>query len=318
MDFLKIPFFREIETAQTILLAGCGGGYDIYCGLPLYFGLREMGKTVHLANLSFSSIQASNGRKLPGGMVEVDSRTKGEMRYFPEMHLAQWLANGGIDAPIYCLAHEGVRPVTASYQWLVENLGVDAILLVDGGTDSLMRGDETGLGTPEEDMVSIAAVNQMDVDNKWLVCLGFGVDTFHGVCHAQFLEAVADLTHAGGFLGAWTLTPDMPEVQQYAAACAYTHKRMFNNPSIVSSSILSAVVGRYGDYHATTRTEGSELFINALMTLYWAFQVDAVANRNLYLNELRDTETYYDVVTAILQFRARNLEQIKDWQSLPM
>ena len=318
MDFLKLPFFREIETAQTVLLAGCGGGYDIYCGLPLYFGLRDMGKTVHLANLSFSSIHASNGRKLPGGMVEVDSNTKGEMRYFPEMYLAQWLASEGIETPIYCLGREGVKPVTTSYQWLVENLGVDTILLIDGGTDSLMRGDEIGLGTPEEDLVSIAAVHQMDVDNKWLVCLGFGVDTFHGVCHAQYLEAVADLTRVGGFLGAWTLTPDMPEAQRYAAACVYTHKRMSNNPSIVSSSILSAVAGRFGDYHATTRTEGSELFINALMTLYWTFQVDAVADRNLYLNELRDTETYYDVVDVIQTFRARNLEIIKDWQNLPM
>ncbi|MFF7988525.1 hypothetical protein ACFZDG_01885 [Kitasatospora xanthocidica] len=33
-----------------------------------------------------------------------------------------------------------------------------AVLLVDGGTDILMRGDEAGLGTPEEDMASLAAV----------------------------------------------------------------------------------------------------------------------------------------------------------------
>ena len=318
MSFLQLPFFRELDKAQTILLAGCGGGYDIYCGLPLYFGLREMGKTVHLANLSFSSIQASNGRKLPGGMVAVDAKTEGSTRYFPEIYLAQWLATQNIHAPIYCLRRAGVKPLTTSYQWLVENLHVDTILLVDGGTDSLMRGDETGLGTPEEDSVSIAAVQQMDVANKWLVCLGFGIDTFHGVCHAQFLEAVADIIRAGGFLGAWTLTPDMPETRQYADACTYTHKRMMNNPSIVSSSILSAIAGQFGDFHATTRTEGSELFINALMTLYWAFQLDAVANRNLYLNELRDTENYQDVINAIHIFRARNLATIKDWQSLPM
>ncbi len=49
-----------------------------------------------------------------------------------------------------------------------------------------MRGDEPGLGTPEEDIASIAAVHQLALDAKLLVCLGFGVDTFHGVCHAHF------------------------------------------------------------------------------------------------------------------------------------
>ena len=35
------------------------------------------------------------------------------------------------------------------------------MVLVDGGTDSLMRGDEVGSGTPEEDTASLAAVNAL-------------------------------------------------------------------------------------------------------------------------------------------------------------
>ena len=31
----------ELESAQTVLLAGAGGGFDIFSGLPLYFGLRK-------------------------------------------------------------------------------------------------------------------------------------------------------------------------------------------------------------------------------------------------------------------------------------
>lgn len=50
----------------------------------------------------------------------------------------------------------------------------------DGGTDSLMRGDESGLGTPTEDMASIAAVNKLKVRTKILMCIGLGIDTFHG------------------------------------------------------------------------------------------------------------------------------------------
>ena len=36
------------------------------------------------------------------------------------------------------------------YEALVKELQVDAIILADGGTDSLMQGDEDGLGTPME------------------------------------------------------------------------------------------------------------------------------------------------------------------------
>ncbi len=318
MDLLTLPFHREINAAQNILLAGCGGGYDIFCGLPLYFGLRALGKTVHLANLSFSSIADSTGRKLPGGMVMVDARTEGSTRYFPEMYLARWLKSQNIPAPIYCLPQAGARPLTTAYKWLAETLQIDTILLVDGGTDSLMRGDEVGLGTPEEDSASMVAVSQTDVARKLLVCLGFGIDTFHGVCHAQFLEAVGAVTRNGGFLGAWTLTQDMPEVQQYKAASEYTFREMRNNPSIVNASILSAVEGQFGDFHATSRTEGSELFINALMTLYWAFKLETVVQRNLYLDDIRNTETYRDVINAIQRYRARNIDNIKDWQNLPM
>jgi hypothetical protein len=42
---------------------------------------------------------------------------------------------------------------------------------------------------PEEDMSSIAAVDVLEVERKYLVCLGFGVDSFHGVCHSHALEA---------------------------------------------------------------------------------------------------------------------------------
>jgi len=59
MDLLRLPIFRELDGANRILLAGAGGGFDIFCGLPLYFGLRAAGKSVHLANLSFAPLHTS-------------------------------------------------------------------------------------------------------------------------------------------------------------------------------------------------------------------------------------------------------------------
>lgn len=194
---LQLSFFQEIEKAQNILLAGAGGGFDIFSGLPLYFGLEAAGKQVHLANLSFSFLppqQVTREPRLSPSVIRVTADTPVLTDYFPERFLAEWFRQQGQEVSIYCFERTGVKPLLASYQALVKHLGVDTVILVDGGTDSLMRGDEAGLGTPQEDISSILSVNELEVERKMLACLGFGVDYFHGVCHAHFLEAVAELT----------------------------------------------------------------------------------------------------------------------------
>lgn len=313
---LTIPFHAEIEKAENILIAGAGGGFDIFSGLPLYFGLREMGKQVHLANLSFSDIHSSTGRRLASSLVEVTATTEGREFYFPELYLSQWFEGQGRKVPIYCFDRTGAKHIIHAYGVLAERLQVDTVILVDGGTDSLMRGDEPGLGTPQEDMASLAAVHQLNIPRKFLVCLGFGVDTYHGVSHAYFLKAVADLIQSGSYLGAWSLTEDMLEVKQYRQASEYVRRAMPQQASIVCASILSAISGHFGDYHETRRTAGTPLFINALMSLYWCFHLDAVAQRNLYLDEITETITCSDLSLAIEKFRATT--ETQPWVDLPM
>lgn len=317
MRYLTLPFFQEIEKSRSILLAGAGGGFDIFSGLPLYFGLRNLGKQVHLANLSFSPLFESTGRWLSPALMEVTAHTSGHSLYFPEKYLAQWFETQGEQIPIYCFDRVGVEPLLVAYQTLIDLLHIDTIILIDGGTDSLMRGDEPGLGTPEEDIASLAAVHQLQLDTKLLVCLGFGIDTFHGVCHAHFLEAVSELARHDGFLGTWSLTQEMPEVQRYREATEAVLHTMPFHPSIVSTSILSALAGLFGDIQVNQRTVGSKLFINILMTLYWCFRVDSVARRLLYLNDILHTQTSRDLTSAIERFRD-TLPKRKDWVNLPM
>jgi hypothetical protein len=223
--------------------------------------------------------------------------------YFPEYHLSRWFRSRGEEVPVYCFDRTGFQPLREAYQAVVRHLQADTVVLVDGGTDSLMRGDEAGLGTPEEDVCSIAAVDDLDVPRKYLVCLGFGVDAFHGVCHAHALEAVAELTREGAFLGALGLTQEMPEVRRYAEAAQAVCEAMPDCPSIVCASILSALEGQYGDHHRTARTRGSTLWINPLMTFYWCFRLTPVARRILYLGMVKRTRTLWDVMQAIDQFR---------------
>ena len=110
----------------------------------------------------------------------------------------------------------------------------------------------------------------------------------------------------------------MPEVKRYLAAVEYAQAKMHNHPSIVCGSVASAIEGHFGDYHATYRTEGSPLFINPLMSLYWAFTVDSVVKRNLYLDEIRHTKTYMEAALVIRAWRNRHQELERPWISLPM
>jgi hypothetical protein len=316
---LELPFFAALRPARRVLVAGAGGGYDVFCGLPLYFALRNAGKEAFLANLSFSLLHMSGCRRLSPVLYEAtaDASVPPYLNYFPEGYLCRWFRKAGEEVSIYCFERTGARPLTESYRALIELLKIDALLLVDGGTDSLMRGDEVGLGTPQEDIASIAAADAVEVPIKLLACLGFGIDHYHGVCHAHFLEAVAELIRAGAHLGTFSLTSDMPEVERFRDAAEAVFADMPQHPSIVSTSILSALEGRYGDYHATSRTHGSELWINPLMALYWCFRLGPVARRILYLDAVKQTDTYDEITEAITEV-VRGLPARRARRAIPL
>lgn len=77
---------------------------------------------------------------------------------------------------MHAFARVGMQPLRAAYRALIERYDIDAVVLVDGGTDILMRGDETGLGTPEEDLTSVAALAGIDVPERLVASVGFGID----------------------------------------------------------------------------------------------------------------------------------------------
>ncbi len=310
------PFFSILRESRTVLLAGAGGGFDVFASLPLFHWLKAEGKTVHLANLSFSDLA---GIRAPMPVPEVACITHdcGRATYFPELHLAGWLEEQGHPLPVHAIVRGGAAPVRRAYEWLVSTLRPDTVILVDGGTDILMTGDEAGLGTPQEDMASLAAVTDIaGVERKFIACLGFGLDAYHGVCHAHFLENVSALIGDGGFLGSWSLLREMPGFQFYEAACRYAHKCMPDRQSIVNGTIMAAANGWSGDLHPVNRTEGTKVFLNPLMAQYWSFDLNKVAARNRYLDRIRPTESYQELTLAIETYRAL-LQNKRPWAELP-
>jgi hypothetical protein len=305
-SLLEPPFFTRLRDARRVLVAGAGGGFDVYAGVPLALALRAAGKEVQLANLSFSDLY---GLDLDVWVdpdvaaIRPDTAVRGD--YFPERTLATWLARQGLPDTVYAFPLTGVQPLRAAYRVLAEHLGgVDAIVLVDGGTDILMRGDENGLGTPEEDMASLAAVAGLDeVPVRLVACLGFGVDAYHGVNHSLVLENLAALDREGGYLGAFSLPRDSREGSLYLDAVEHAQRCTPDHPSIVQGSVAAAVRGDFGDVRFTERTRNSELFVNPLMAQYFCVDAPALARRNLYLDRLEDTALMRQISSVIAEFR---------------
>lgn len=301
---LNLPIYDQLADCDNVLIAGMGGGFDIFCGLPLYFALEARGQHVHLANFSFSDIRHFRGGvRLSETLVGVTADYTELVIYFPELYLSQWFREQReASVTVWCFEKTGARPLLENYRRLAEHLSIDGVLLVDGGVDALMRGDEAAMGTLIEDAISLFAVHALtEVPTRLMGCTGFGAE--RDIAYAHVFENIARLTEAGGFLGACSLVPQMEVYQAYEDAVLYVQGKAYQDPSVINSSIISAVQGHYGDYHLTEKTRGSRLWISPLMPLYWFFDVATVAQQNLYLSQLRGTEAFMDAVHVFRLFR---------------
>ncbi|BCB78429.1 hypothetical protein Pflav_048390 [Phytohabitans flavus] len=241
------PLFMALAPARSILIAGAGGGFDVYAGLPLALALWQNGAQVHLANLSFSELELTDRDIWAAeNVAAVTPDSASPDWYFPERTLARWLAAQQLPSTVYAFPPLGVQPLRDAYRHLIQTLDIDAVVLVDGGTDILLRGDEAALGTPVEDITSLAAVAGLDVAVKLVTCLGFGIDAYHGVNHVQVLENIAALDRDGGYLGALSIPGHSREAALYRDAVADAQAATPERPSIVNGQIAAATRGAFG------------------------------------------------------------------------
>lgn len=308
---LNLPILDHLKNCQNILIAGAGGGFDIFAGLPLYFTLIEQGKTVHLANLTFTPLSLMPVLDeptvlIPDLLVGANGKIKRPFSYYPEGYLAQWFREVH-DTPItvWMLAKTGVKPLIELYRTLINHLGgIDAIILVDGGVDSIMRGDEVGAGTVLEDTITLAAVDQLDIRVKILACLGFGCEVEEGLCHHNALENMAALAGIGAFYGSCALTIQMDAFQRYERACRYVWDQPDHATSHISTRIIPAVNGIFGNYELYPTTTRIPILLSPLMSLYWFFEAGAVTRRNILAKLLEDTYTADDALSIVMHTRA--------------
>lgn len=308
---LNLPELPGLLTSRSILLAGMGGGFDVFCALPLFWELKQRGLNVHLANYSFSDVEGlKGGDRLAPGLVGVRAHQTDQMPYFPEKHLADWLlAAHGWDQPVWSFQKTGTGPLLEHFRLLVQHLGVDALVLVDGGVDSLLRGDESQTGTIIEDAISLYCASQLtEVPHRFLLATALGAE--QDMAYHQVFENIAALTKTGALLGVCSLVPQMAAFQEFEKAVLQAQSQPFQDPSVINSCLVSAGRGDFGNVHLTAKTRGSRLWISPLMTLLWFFDLDGVAAQNQFLDRLAGTRTFMETLARFMEYKRQVPERV--------
>lgn len=309
LDFPKLILFFQFEIFikmfinlknKNILIIGCGGGYDIFCGLVLYFDLIKDNR-ITLSSFSFTNCELLEKCETLTShcyKVNADLNIAEKDVYFPEYKLSQsineliYAIPTSVDLDIY---EDAVRCIVKHHQ-------IDTIIVVDGGCDSLLFGQEEQLATPVEDMMTIYIINKLikgnHIHQTYVTCLGTTVEL---IDHMDFEKSVGKIKDQGGLIACHSLreiylgsTPQKEYIDKYIEI----FKKCDTNNSIINSSVVSAIEGHIGKYEnpmLQKRISMTENFPNLSekTALLWIFDLPIVAQNVIYLDYLdllKDTD----------------------------
>jgi len=299
-----IPF----PAASSTLVAGCGGGFDVVCALPVALALKRAGQAVHLCSYTFSEIKEVEGaERIDERLFRVDRHCQPPPNgYCPEIWLCRWwYQEFQEDISVFCYRRVGVRPLAERFDLLRRRLDVQAIVVVDAGVDGLFVGDEFELGTPETDTASLLAAYLQDGIPRYCAFTAFGTEgTNYQVRHYDALQRMSELIAAGACLGVRALLPQSQEGIWLKDCVHYIHEEMGSEwNSHMVGSLVAAMEGRFGEQRLTHRCEVHPIWVSPLTLLYWFFELPALAEARPYLAQALQTDSLGQLHELIQAYR---------------
>lgn len=200
------------------LVIGVGGGGDVVGALATARYLEFCGLRFTLGGLPWERFvyDPSPG---PRGLLEVRN-----VRVF---HPYAWMANGNTHSQVGVRFTEtemaalygkevlhidingGTAGALAGLEAAIAALGIDLVVGVDVGGDSLAYGDEKGLRSPLADAVMLAAFVELEKKGIPVIWGVFGYGSDGELTTDEIERALAQVAQAGGMLGATALTPQI-------------------------------------------------------------------------------------------------------------
>lgn len=291
-------------------MAGCGGGFDVICALPVALQLRARGQAVHLASYSFTELREVEGaEKLSSRLFRLHADCQPPANsYCPELWLCRWWRQQfQEDLSIWCYRRVGPAPLADIFAELGERLELDSIVVVDGGVDGLFVGNEHELGTPETDTASLLAAYQQHQLARYCAFCAFGTEgTAYAVRHADALQRMAELIGQGHGLGVSALLPQSQEGRWFAECLEFVHENLGEQwHSHMAGSILAAMRGQFGEQVLSRRCQEAPIWVSPLTLLYWFFDLPGLAQQRPYLKEACQAESLGQLHDLIQNYRAQ-------------
>lgn len=302
-----IPF--SLKKGSTVLISGCGGGFDIVAGIPLALELEKMGHKIIFSSYSFTRLnEVENALTFPNGIKLVDAnstlqRLKFENNvyftedesipvdeYFPEKYMCEWYKNQGKPKKIFCYNDISIHKLTRFFNALNKKYKIDCHIVMDGGADGILRGDEFELGSPLLDTVSIMASDLCTIENKIYALSAFGSEGVNNdVSHAEVLKRMSEITATGHMLGISSILNNSEIADSFKSAVDHIMNRThsFYN-SVIISSIVESLKGKYGYQSFNTKTNNSPVWISPLQSLLWYMDLHSVAQNKVLYSEFCD------------------------------
>lgn len=228
-----------------VLAIGIGGGGDVVGALAVAECVRALGGDAVIGGVTWERRPTD---PLPGArridelrdaepihpavaLASAETRGPGGFR-FAESHMAELLGE-----PVVLVdPNPGPAVVADGLRAAAERLGCGLVVLVDVGGDVLAHGDEPGLASPLCDALMLAAAPRLAPHVRTVGAL-FGAGCDAELTPAEVLERVAEVSAAGGLLGAWGLTP--PAVERLEAAIEAV-------PTEASAQAVACARGAFG------------------------------------------------------------------------
>ena len=323
LKMVSLKFNLDLPaSSHNVLLCGCGGGCDIYTGLPLYKSLVESKKNVFCANITFSDVDklskiATQVQELVFQVQYNDKVKIGEKypdNYLPEWWLSKYFTTHKYaNSFVYAIFSEGVIPLTKAFEHILTTHDIDTIIVVDGGIDSMMQGDEEGIGSFLQDIATLLTVSQLEIPTKLLITNAWGMEGH--ISHNQFFENVSNLTKTQDFYGCFFFTATSPEGKFYLEVL----KDCFPENSTINIGIIDAMLGcswqerskwlekrlesEKVEYENMEKLTLQNWFGCPLSGIYWFFNLEGVAKRLVYRDKIINSSELYDIVQGVHHYR---------------
>ncbi len=298
LEKMHLPL--SIAPGSRILIAGAGGGYDFLCGLPIALFLQNLGHEILFANYSFSRLnEIEDAEWVNESILSVKPNSKMKNNgYFPEGKLSRWFkSEQNKDVPIFCFSNLGVKSLTRVYDFLFQRHSISHLILIDGGVDGIFRGDEFDLGTPSMDSISIIGASLSRIPNKIYSITAFGSEGLKGeISHAQVLNRISDLIKIDKMLGVTSLLKSSQIGETFIKAVKFIYQNsQRDHESNIVSSLIKSMIGEFGDTAVNSKTQERKIWISPLTSLFWFFDLCAVAEMKIFHKDVLETDSVEEV-----------------------